>query len=88
MAAKGQNPPAKLIELRIKIFICHILNQIFKREDLAENFSYYFEWKKHQKLDEPVEVFNFESLAMWISKEDRNNLIKSIAAIMKKYFGG
>ena len=31
LTAKSQQSPPKLIELRIKIFICHILNQIFKR---------------------------------------------------------
>jgi len=39
-------------------------------------------------LEEPVDTFNFETFAMWISKEDKNNLIKTIAFIMKKYFGG
>lgn len=54
---------------------------------MKDNFKEYFAWKKKQDLEENPNEFNFESFTMWISKESKENLIKTITFIMKKYFG-
>jgi hypothetical protein len=62
-----------------------MVNRIFNRKEVGDNFSFFLEWLKARKITYP-HTFDFHYFKQWIHEESQNNLEQNIAKLHKTFF--
>lgn len=72
-------------KIKLRLFCCHMVNRIFNRKEVSDNFSYYIEWLKARKITYP-NAFDFHYFKQWIHEETQGSLEQNIAKLHKTFF--
>ena len=62
-----------------------MINRIFNRKEVSDNFSYYIDWLNTRKITYP-NAFDFHYFKQWIHEETQHNLEQNIAKLHKTFF--
>lgn len=71
--------------MQMRIFCCHAINRVFKRNEVSENFPYYISWLKKNKIsyDYSLDLVYFKK---WVLTDEADNLKQNLKILIDKYF--
>jgi len=73
-------------ELKLKLFLCHIINRVFTGSVNPTIFPYYTAWLKKNHLQVSLRSYDFESIEQWIKQERSDNLQRSQDTINQVFY--
>jgi hypothetical protein len=69
----------------MRLFCCHMINRIFNRKEIANNFPHFIAWLKSKGIHYS-HTFDFVYFKKWILEESQDNLEKNISLLHRKFF--
>jgi hypothetical protein len=72
--------------LKLKLFLCHIINRVFSGSVNPAVFPYYTAWVKKQGVRINDRCYDFNSLEEWIRQERPDNLQRSQDTINQIFY--
>ena len=71
--------------LKLKVFLCHIINRVFSGPFNSSLFPHFAAWNKKSKGRTP-KAYDFRSLEDWMEQESADNLNASQEVINKAFY--
>ena len=81
---KGMNSHLRN-KIKMRLFCCHMINRIFTRNQIGDNFPYFEKWLDKKKIKYP-HCFDFVYFGKWILEENHEKLEKNINLLHKVFF--
>ena len=86
------NQPTEIVKLELgqvygllmKVFICHLINQMFRQKLIPELYKEYFDWKL--KNGSEISELDFNSFRFWLANESIDNLQRVSERVKQKIF--
>jgi hypothetical protein len=72
--------------LKLKLFLCHIINRVFTGSVNSSIFPYYSAWLKKNNLKVSDRFYDFNSIEEWIKQEKSENLQRSQDTINQMFY--
>ncbi len=72
-------------KIKLRLFCCHMINRIFNRKEVGDNFPFFVKWLHTKHITYP-NVFDFHYFKQWIHDETQDNLEKNIGQLHKTFF--
>jgi hypothetical protein len=72
--------------LKLKLFLCHIVNRVFTGSVNSAVFPHYAAWLKRNTLRVSERFYDFESLEEWMRQEKPENLQRSQDTINQMFY--
>lgn len=72
-------------KIKMRLFCCHMINRIFIRKEIPNNFPHFINWLRTKGIKYP-HTFDFIYFKKWILEETQENLERNISLLHKKFF--
>ena len=72
--------------LKLKLFLCHIINRVFSGCVNPAIFPHYLTWTKKQGKKISTRFYDFNSIEEWIQQERPDNLQRSQDTINQVFY--